>query len=500
MRGFPKQTGTSCKASATLNDRIMKQTILALILSALLTACSQPASSKYNLVMICIDTVRADNFWSLAADHPDDELSVQLNSALRYLSAHSSSPWTIPTIASVFTGLYPRQHGAGYFSEAVANLDIQIPSQLDTSMTTLAEVLSDQEFETAAFPAHPWITADYGLQQGFQTMRPGRGWEKINRHFFDLLQSQDDSRDEPFFAYLHYMEAHDWHLKPKRERNALVSGLSAEQLALAESYTQSTACSEPGSLICQRNKIYVHAIQTLRQAVADVYRRLDEAGLLDDTIIVLFADHGEEFWDHRAEAIERNEDPRGIYGFGHGQSMYQELLRVPLAIWHPDFTGREIREIVSLVDLFPSILDWLNVDHDSNDLPGHLLPVADQNDTEPRIIYASGNSFGPQKIATREGNKKAIWHLRTDQQEFFDLDRDPGEKLPRQDDQWLLRSDTLLGDYLELESLTQAATPQLSQSQLEHLKSIGYLQGLDEQDLEQANQEETDPDDERDSQ
>ena len=211
------------------------------------------------------------------------------------------------------------------------------------------------------------------------------------------------------------------------------------------------------SHICKRNTIYVHAIQTLRQAVADVYQRLDEAGLLEDTIIVLFSDHGEEFWDHRAEAVERNEDPRGIYGFGHGQSMYQELLRVPLAIWHPDFAGREIREVVSLVDLFPSILAWLDVDNDGTDLPGHMLPVADQHNTEPRIIYASGNSFGPQKIAAREGNKKTIWRLQTDQQDLFDLDTDPGEKHPRQDDQWLLRSDTLLGDYLELESLTQAA-------------------------------------------
>ena len=87
MDEFPKQTGISCKASATLNDRIMKQTIIALILTAVLAACSQSAGSKYNLVMICIDTVRADNFWLLAADQPDDELSVQLNSALRYLSA-----------------------------------------------------------------------------------------------------------------------------------------------------------------------------------------------------------------------------------------------------------------------------------------------------------------------------------------------------------------------------------------------------------------------------
>ena len=84
-------------------------------------------------------------------------------------------------------------------------------------MTTLAELLSDREFETAAFPAHPWITSDYGLQQGFQTMQPVPGWEKINQNFFKMLQPHDDSRDEPFFAYLHYMEAHDWHLKSKPE-------------------------------------------------------------------------------------------------------------------------------------------------------------------------------------------------------------------------------------------------------------------------------------------
>jgi len=120
-----------------------------------------------------------------------------------------------------------------------------------------------------------------------------------------------------------------------------------------------------------------------------------------------------------------------------------------------------------------------------------------------RQVWASGIAYGPEKISSRTGKMKSIFSLRDDRFEFYDLDADPGELAPIDDDNLIMAFDTLTGDYLEMEGRNQYATSQLDSSQLKSsqlndLKAIGYLQGVEsesqaDEELRSQNDEAQEP-------
>ena len=192
---------------------------------------------------------------------------------------------------------------------------------------------------------------------------------------------------------------------------------------------------------------------------------------------------GEEFWQHKSEH-ERRGDPRRIYGFGHGQSLYEELLNVPLLAWHPHIPGAVRTDLVSLLDIVPSALSWLDIEQPGEPLPGVPLPAGsdpDRGESEPRIVYASGIAYGSEAVAAREGQQKSILYYPEETFEYFDLSADPEEKRPQQSDALAMRFDVLTGDYIDMKRESLLATPEFDAQTLEHLKSIGYLQGVDEE-------------------
>ncbi len=456
-----------------------RATVLALLVIVLLTGCHRHPQPAENLLLICIDTVRADAFFS---DRISDALSVRLKSAQQYRNASSAAPWTLPSVASTLTGLYPIQHNAGKFQQQPANLDVDVPSALGESAQTLAEILAAQDFRTAAFSAHPWMSGNFGLQQGFGQVRLYKGWKKLTAHLTEWLD--EDVRPQRFFAYLHLMEAHDWHKRSQSERDAFLAPVSPELHAQLLADTNSAACVDESGYICQSNLIYNLAVRELRVGIAHVLQELESRDLLKNTLVIVYSDHGEEFLDHAAEDEKRG-GPREIFGYGHGQSLYQELLHVPLLVWHPHIKGSVRQELVSLVDVLPSTLNWLGIERPEESLPGMMLPAgADPagTDAEPRTVYASGIAYGSEEIAVRQGNLKSILYYPDEHFEYFDLATDPDERHPLQNDQLTMRFDVLAGDYVEMKSAAPAAAgPSIDSQTLEDLKSIGYLQGVEEQ-------------------
>ena len=218
-----------------------------------------------------------------------------------------------------------------------------------------------------------------------------------------------------------------------------------------------------------------------RLALVRVLQALRERGLSGDTAVLAFADHGEEFWEHREQHLQRG-DPRGEYGFGHGHSLYQELLHVPLLAWHPGLVGSERPEPVSLIDIYPTARSWLGLPPSTLALPGSILPssAAPRPDwANTRVLNASGIAYGPQAIATRRADDKSIFYQPLDRFEYFRLDTDPGEQQPVQDDRLALQFDVLTGDYLELPSNLPVARARLTEEHIKKLQAIGYLQGVE---------------------
>ncbi len=431
--------------------------------------------------MICIDTVRFDSFFHASIV---DGLSPWIERAQVYDNAQAPAPWTIPSVASLFTGQYPIEHGAGRFEPEVANLTTDLPRPLHDNALTLAEILDNYYFRTGAFVSHPFFKANLGLEQGFQVLFSRRGWWRDIDQFWEWA----DRIEAPhrFFAYLHFMEAHHRHSQGPEEMSSMLAEYDADTRQDLLDRTQPSACMESDSNRCLQNMVYNDSVLELRKAIATVLGDLEERDLIGETMVVLYSDHGEEFWDHEAQQTQLNEDPRGNFGLGHGQNLFQELLHVPLMIWHPGIKGQRHEELVSLVDVLPSLVAWLELENADIKVSGKWLPPLGQSFfsfARERQVWSSGIAYGPEKISSRTGKMKSIFSLRDDRFEFYDLEADPGEHAPIDDDSLIMAFDTLTGDYLEMEghnqySAGQLASGQLKQEQLDDLKAIGYLQGV----------------------
>lgn len=456
---------------------------LLLPLSFVLASC-QPSTppAPRNLIVICIDTVRFDSFFH---DSISDELTPWIERAQVYENAQAPAPWTIPSVVSFFTGQYPVEHRAGLFEPEVANLDTDLPNPLHDDALTLAEVLENHYFRTGAFVSHPFFQADLGLKQGFQLVHNRRGWWRDVDRFWKWA----DRIESPhrFFGYLHFMEAHHRHTRESEEMSGMLEAYDGDTRQALLDRALPSACKDSNSQRCLQNIVYNASVLELRKGIATVLGDLEERKLIDETMIVLYSDHGEEFWDHETEQALLSEDPRETFGFGHGQSLYQELLHVPLMIWHPGIKGERHQELVSLVDVLPSLVAWLELENADIEVSGKWLPPLRKSFfsfSSERQVWSSGIAYGPEKISSRAGNMKSIFNLRDDRFEFYDLEADPDEHAPIDDDSLIMTFDTLTGDYLEMESRNQYSAGQLNASQLEpdqldDLKAIGYLQGVE---------------------
>ncbi|MBS3821723.1 MAG: sulfatase, partial [Phycisphaerae bacterium] len=410
--------------------------------------------------------------------------------------AFSAAPWTVPSVATILTGFYPGQHGGGLFSGEVANLDVEVPSAINPTVPTLAEMMSQAGVVTSAVSAHPWFHANYGFQRGFDELHLRSGADKVTARGMQWLDS-NAAKTERFFLYLHYMDVHDPHLDLPRSRQTAQEMPEKRRAALLESAPEA-ACDDPESVICVRYLTYADATLKLREHIASVLDGLKRRGLLESTLVVLYSDHGEEFHDHLERGKARGEDPRGIYGFGHGQSLYQEQLHVPLQIWHPDYPGRELEQPVSLVDVVPSVFDWMGLAlPEGIDFPGRSFAgMIERSTAAPfewsedqlaqemigeRELFASGIAYGPEQMAVIREGVKLIWHQIDNTREYYDLRNDPLERNPEAGIS-SRRADNLdasLDRYFGWFDSQDYLPPELTDDVVEKLKGVGYLQGVE---------------------
>ena len=433
-----------------------------------------------NAVAVCIDTVRYDTF-ELVGDGPDevgdgsDEApSPTWRRALRFDRAQAPAPWTLPSLASAFTGLYPNRHGAGSFADPVAHLGRQWPARLPEALLTLPERLGAGGFATAAFVAHPWFDRRYGLAQGFDVMRvepggSGRLVEEAARWLDELARQGGESR---FFLYLHFMEAHGT-TADATERSRRIAELPDALRSRALAHAPAGACEDPDAGLCAEYLDYVDRVRVVRRSFERLFAILEARGLLESTVIALFSDHGSEFLEHAEVQRRHAVDPRGRYGRHHGHALYQEQLHVPLLFWHPALAGRRSSAPASLVDVAPTLLDWLGLE-----LPGEaqgrsLAAVLDGQDFDPeRPLYSSGIAYGPEREAVVKGARKRVSAAGGAPALLFDLAADPGEREPRAAPARDL--DLLLGHYRRARARPGEPVA-VSRERLAELQALGYL-------------------------
>ena len=471
-------------------------------------AAAAATPGRCNVVLITMDTARADHFPMYGYDRDTTpHLREFAREATVYDRAIATAGMTLPTHASIFTGLYPAWHGA-----YLGGPGHPIGEPLAPEQTTLAEVLQKNGYQTGAVVANwVYLHPQMGLAQGFteyQWLRPvliadaerpfylsaavadifrGLGIdtndfdarnpraEDINARAFAWLDKAD--RNRPFFLFLNYMDAHAPYTPPAPfdtvfpgKNQHFDPWMDYQSVRRPVLYgTHHLTAAEKQDLVSQ----YDGALVYTDAQIARLLDRLRAMGLYDNTLILITGDHGEAFGEH--DLMEH------ATGF-----LYENQVHVPLFIKYPgQHTGRESDALTSEVDLMPTVLDVAGVL--SPGVQGRSLRSAERGASEP--VYADDSNHLPflQSYRRFQGRRRAIylgpWKLLTWSKgppELYNLESDPLETHN------LYNEESSVASALVLRlNAWKASAPRsrqktdespMDQREVERLKSLGYLQ------------------------
>jgi len=491
-----------------------------------------PAGDRLNVIVVVWDTARADRLSVYGAERPTTPwLAEAAGDAVVFEQAHSPAIWTLPAHASMFTGLPPETTGAD-----------ERWLWLDERHHTLAEHFAARGYATFAMAANTLLCDETNLLQGFrvrwttwdeQHRRAARaltrakliegdrsqelapGWTRpehgarnaewgrarykeaaplIGRRLLDWIDNRRDP-EAPFLAYLNLMEAHTPRLPSMSSRRAVLGddelierGLQTEAGHIQLHFYNFGHHEYSDAEIEAIAGVYDATLRDLDQATMHLFEGLEARGLLDETVIVLTSDHGENLGDH------------GL--FNHRFALWESLTHVPLVVWHPELPPERRAEPVSTRDLFPTVArlagldapeglgDWWTAPSEvatwlAKPLRREIQAVKDVHpsvEIEPWLRSGHALVRWPHKlVALSDGTR-----------EVYDLKADPGELEPRGPEADREREALVTA----LEAYRQAVAPydpalrteaddpahvRASQAELrEHLEALGYVVGEDD--------------------
>ena len=367
-----------------------------------------------NVVVYLIDSLRADRLGSYGYDRSvSPAIDAFARTALVFDEATANSSWTKSAVASIFTGLWPASHRA-----------ITREDKLPADAFTLAEALGEAGYATTGISTNPNITEEFGFEQGFEELMvlgiETRADEVTERATAWLRERRDE---RPFFLYLHTLDPHDPYLPPAAELERWSPGTNAGFAAgtdklVSRLHQTLTHRSEVAETAAALEALYDAEIAANDRGFGELLKVLEETGELDDTTVILVADHGEDFGEH------------GVWR--HGSRLTRESLRVPLMIRLPGEhrTGRE-PSLVQQVDILPTLLELLELEA-ARPIEGEsLLPLLAGESRaatdDPAFLYVRSDPparFGViwrgWKLVTREGAGS--------QGDLYRVAEDPGER------------------------------------------------------------------------
>lgn len=435
----------------------------------------EPVWRRPSILVICMDALRADRLgYHGHARSTSPNIDALAARGARFRHGYGTYPQTAPSVASLFTSLYPSAHRKTEASGATLAPEIE----------TLAETFRSAGYRTASVATNPHLMPGLGYEQGFEhfvfvkganpesmsaaelrglagTELPdypgthtevrrsqaafyGRG-DAANQAALDWLDGPGATAD-PFLLYLHYMDVHSPYGPPapyqrmfveEEGRDRYCNGVPAVPVA-------------PRDLAFLQS-VYDGGIRYLDALVAELLAALAQRGRLENTLVALVADHGDEFLEHG--------------GLGHGGTLYRELLQVPFLLVGPGIPARDVDAPVSLIDLFPTLCELARVTPPSGLQGRSLVPLlvpgeaagergapvfAECSATRMRAAGASAAPRGPsgpdgRRERARRARARGLpsvspgfslvegeWHLihspSTGRSELYRYREDPGEE------------------------------------------------------------------------
>ncbi len=371
-----------------------------------------------HVVLITVDTLSASRMSSwghsrattdlagvaaagLSTDSGRRSLDQLANEGVLFARAFAPRGMTFPSMATVFTGRPPMEHGS-----------IDNGNTLCDSVPTLAASFSQAGFDTAAFTANPLLANRSGIERGFDSLDTSYGSERdleVVTKATAWLRARDLGSGAPFFLWLHLMGPHmPYEPEP-------LEGIDYRLLFTNPNYAGTANGSREFLDDAYRNAVslsrtdieHVRALYDGEVARADHLISLfvevlsgelsaQPVNVLDDCLLIFAADHGEEL--HQ----------RGDY-WAHSKSLYDTVLHVPLFFRHPEsLTARRVMgEIVELQDLMPTLLDWFELPIPSGVRGRSLLPLLDDRPIEPRAAFAV---WQDQIFSIRTEDWRYVWN------------------------------------------------------------------------------------------
>ncbi|QDU68689.1 sulfatase [Engelhardtia mirabilis] len=446
-----------------------------LLLGACAPSGGEQPSPPPRLVLFLVDTLRADRLTPYGHDRPTSpNLERLVARGAVFDQAWSPAPWTLPATASLLTGVDPDRHGAGLHG-SWRDLASQVPDGLAADVPTLAERLGDEGWRCEAFVTNPFV--GFGLERGFEsfTLRQTEAAEVLDW----TLERLDVPGDErPTFLLAHLIDCHDPLLIP--DEFVLDARPPGDRLPVPDisNRTFSTLAMTPEHRAA-RLRLYDGAVRYVDAQLGRLLDSLEADGSIDDTYLVFTSDHGEEVFESAALARGAGYvQPETVRPLGHGHTLFEEVLRVPLVIAGPgvEARGLHVPGAVATHDLVPTLLELLGVDHDPAELDARsLVGTLRGEHADARAVVSRGIAFGRDRSAllrdgwslVRGGEGEATVLLRVGDPEHLDRSAEEPDRLLE-----------LGADLDALNSLAQSrrgSATQIDPAQRARLRALGYL-------------------------
>jgi arylsulfatase A-like enzyme len=480
----------------------------ALVTAALLWGSHNPGPSavsreamrarpeEVNVVIFLIDTLRADRLGLYGCDRrpTSPRMDALAEESVVFERAYAPSPWTLPTVMSLLTSTFPCEHNVLHNRHRLAD-----------SFTPLAVRLKLLGYTTIDLYANPFAGPQFGLGRGYDVIKNMARQQSDGPALLSILDSYPAA---PFFLYLHNTEPHNPYdyAPPHTDGFPDVSAATRRWFARQNTAlrrlrrldfdrrrpvgtTDTTAEQDRvlAALHARRDEyieLYDAAVRAADGRVGSVIDALKSRRLWDNTLFIVLADHGEEFAEHG--------------GWLHDQSVYEELMHVPLIVHFPggEYGGRRLRSVVSLVDVVPTIAEYLREPELSHGTRGRSLmplvrgeqPDSDDDFQIPGIRMNRKTYYRPQKesrgdtnVMIRRANWKGIWNVEIDTFELYDLSGDRWEQrdvsaqhpevasaMRRAAQSWYEQCGSRAGEVEE-------ANEELDEETLRNLRALGYI-------------------------
>lgn len=411
-----------------------------------------------NVILITIDSLRADHLGSLGYHKKlTPNLDKIAKDGILFTQAFSYGSTTSISILPLLTSMPVIPYYSGLFkNEKMASLEDITKNYKELGIfflklkPTIAGVLKHYGYETAAFNSNPYLSKYFGFGKDFTHFDDGSFYEHgytkiIERKIKKILvvnkkiesfarfllcltyqkvpfeRAEDinkkaiswvmEKKPEKFFLWLHYMDTHIPYIPPKDFHN--LSNFKVSDLNRKVLDNENVSKSELNQII----KLYDGCINYVDSSIKSLLDDLSDRRLLDDTIVIITADHGEEFKDHG--------------GFMHIESkLYDELLHVPLIIYGANYSNVTIDEPVSLIDIAPTITDLLNLNSPRTFQGKSLIPIIKGTKSTGIISQGGHHGMNSNAIKMMVAYRTRRWKYILDErggEELYDIKEDPKE-------------------------------------------------------------------------